>query len=157
MRTECLEPAATVGRPARGFTYPVPLAPDRSAPVLSSTVLGAPVNGEPESRIQQCIAFMCQHLDQPLQVAALAARASTSPSHFFVLFKRVTGSPPIDYFIRLRMQRARQLLETGPLQVKEVAAAVGYEDPFYFSRVFKSLYRLAPSHYRARRRAGRAG
>ncbi len=100
-------------------------------------------------RIGQCIAFMLQHLNQPLQVATLAARANTSPSHFFVLFKRFAGSSPIDYFIRLRMRRACQLLQAGSLHVKEVAAALGYDDPFYFSRVFKSTVHVAPSEYRA--------
>jgi transcriptional regulator GlxA family with amidase domain len=94
---------------------------------------------------------MRQHLSEPLQVATLAAQAGTSPSHFFVVFKRFTGCSPIDYFIRLRMRRACQLLETGPLSVKDIAVSLGYEDPFYFSRVFKSVHRLAPSHYRAQR------
>jgi transcriptional regulator GlxA family with amidase domain len=150
MRTECVEPAAAASRVARGFTFHRPPGPVRSVPLPASAALDTPMDGGPESRIQQCITFMRQHLDQPLQVATLAARASTSPSHFFVLFKRVTGSPPIDYFIRLRMQRACQLLEAGLLPVKDVAAAVGYEDPFYFSRVFKSMHQVAPSHYRAR-------
>jgi len=110
---------------------------------------GAEAESEASKRIEQCIAFMREHLNQPLQVATLAARASASPSHFFVLFKRVTGSPPIDYFIRLRMQRACRLLEAGSLHVKEVAAALGYDDPFYFSRVFKSTVHVAPSEYRA--------
>ena len=92
---------------------------------------------------------MLEHLNQPLQVATLAERACVSPSHFFVLFKRSTGCPPIDYFIRLRMQRARELLEAGSLHVKEVAAELGYQDPFYFSRMFKSVSRIAPSRYRA--------
>ncbi len=102
-------------------------------------------------RIRRCIAFMLEHLDLPLQVATLAAKAHTSPSHFFVLFKRHTGSSPIDYFIGLRMQRACELLDEGSLHIKEVAAALGYDDPFYFSRLFKSVNRVAPSEYRARR------
>ncbi|MGA2029655.1 MAG: AraC family transcriptional regulator, partial [Verrucomicrobiota bacterium] len=53
-------------------------------------------------KIAQSINYMMQHLDQPLQVATLAATVNVSPSHFFVLFKRRTGCAPIDYFIRLR-------------------------------------------------------
>lgn len=92
---------------------------------------------------------MEQHLDQPLQVATLAALASLSPSHFFALFKQHTGCSPMDYFTRLRMQHARRLLGSGSTSVKEVAAALGYADPFYFSRVFKSVNNVAPSKFRA--------
>jgi AraC family transcriptional regulator, arabinose operon regulatory protein len=103
-------------------------------------------------RIEQSITYMAQHLDEPLQVATLAAQANVSPSHFFALFKRRIGSAPIDYFTRLRMQRACHLLEVTSLSVKEIAAELGYDDPFYFSRVFKSVNRVAPSDYRAAQR-----
>jgi transcriptional regulator GlxA family with amidase domain len=103
-------------------------------------------------KIEQSIDYMMEHLDKPLQVATLAARANVSASHFFVLFKRRTGCPPIDYFTRLRMQRACELLEEDSLHVKEVAAALGYDDPFYFSRVFKSVNRIAPSEYRLKQK-----
>lgn len=106
------------------------------------------LKSESARRIEQSIAFMMQHLNQPLQVAELAETAHTSPSHFFVLFKRLVGSSPIDYFIRLRMQRACRLLAGTALSVKEIAADLGYDDPFYFSRVFKSVHGLAPSDYR---------
>ena len=99
-------------------------------------------------RIEQSIAYMAQHLDKPLQVATLAQRASVSPSHYFALFRRQTGSAPIGYFIRLRMQRARDLLDVTAASVKEIAATLGYNDPFYFSRVFKSVNQIAPSEYR---------
>lgn len=102
--------------------------------------------------IGETISYMKEHLDQPLKAAALAAEARVSLSHFFALFKRQTGSTPIDYFIQLRMQRACELLNATSLSVKEVAAALSYEDPFYFSRVFKHVNQVAPSHYR--RKAG---
>jgi transcriptional regulator GlxA family with amidase domain len=111
-----------------------------------------PCGLEATARIEQCVAYMNQHLNRPLQVATLAARVSVSPSHFFALFKRRIGLAPMDYFTRLRMARARQLLETTSLSVKEVAAELGYEDPFYFSRVFKSVNQLAPSDYRVAKR-----
>jgi AraC-like DNA-binding protein len=102
----------------------------------------------PALRIEQSIAYMTQHLDQPLQVATLAAQANISPSHVVALFKRRIGSAPMDYFTRLRMQRACRLLERTSLSVKEVASELGYDDPFYFSRVFKSINTVAPSEYR---------
>jgi len=109
-----------------------------------------PGNGGSEGarRIEQSIAYMREHLDQPLQVAKLAALANVSPSHFFALFKRRTGCAPMDYFTHLRMQHACQLLDATSASVKEVAAVLGYEDPFYFSRVFKLVNHIPPSQYR---------
>jgi AraC-like DNA-binding protein len=77
-----------------------------------------------------------------------------SPSHYFALFKRRTGRAPMDYFTRLRMAEARRLLDTTTSSVKEVAAVLGYDDPFYFSRVFKSVNQVAPSNYRMQQRVG---
>ena len=99
-------------------------------------------------KIEQSISYMLQHLNQPLHVATLAAAVNVSPSHYSALFKRWTGCPPIDFFIHLRMQRACRLFDSTSLNVKEVAAALGYEDPFYFSRTFKAVNRVAPSEYR---------
>jgi transcriptional regulator GlxA family with amidase domain len=106
-----------------------------------------------DRKIELTITYMMEHLNQSLPVAKLAALANMSPSHYTALFKRRTGCAPIDFFIRLRMQHARELLMGTSLNVKEVAAALGYEDPFYFSRVFKSVNQLAPSDYRTRQRA----
>jgi len=113
---------------------------------------------ESTERIERIIVYMRQHSDQPLQVSALTTLANLSPSHFFALFKRATGHTPIDYFIHLRMHRACELLAGTGLSVKEVAATLGYDDPFYFSRVFKSINGVAPSDYRIRlARSGRTG
>jgi AraC-like DNA-binding protein len=103
---------------------------------------------EADRKIGQAIAYMMQHLNKQLQVAKLAALVNISPSHFFALFKRRTGCAPIDFFIRLRMQHACQLLDGTSLNVKEVAAVLGYDDPFYFSRTFKAVNHVAPSEYR---------
>jgi AraC-like DNA-binding protein len=105
-------------------------------------------------KIDRSIAYMRDHLNEPLQVAKLAALANVSASHYFALFKRRTGCAPIDFFIRLRMRQACRLLGGTSLSVKEVAAALGYEDPFYFSRMFKSVVAVAPSEYRAMYQGG---
>ena len=112
----------------------------------------SPSGNGPDSakRIEPILVYMRQHSDKPLQVSALTALASLSPSQFFALFRRATGRTPIDYFIHLRMRRACELLAGTDLSVKEVAAMLGYDDPFYFSRVFKSVNGVAPRDYRVR-------
>jgi len=107
-------------------------------------------------KIEQSIAYMLRHLDESVQVATLAAQANISASHFFALFKRRIGCAPIDYFIRLRMQQACRLLDETVMSVKEVAATLGYDDPFYFSRIFKSVNHVAPSEYRLLKNGAKA-
>lgn len=103
-------------------------------------------------RVELSINYMQQHLAKPLHVATLAGLINISPSYYAVLFKRQTGYSPIDYFIRLRMKHACSLLESTSLHVKEIAASLGYDDPFYFSRVFRTVVRNSPSEYRRSRR-----
>jgi len=105
--------------------------------------------GDPErAKIQQSIAFMIEHLTERMQVRRLAASINVSPSYFFALFKRQTGYAPIDFLIHLRMRRACSLLQRTDLSVKEIADALGYDDAFYFSRLFKSVTSMAPTDFR---------
>jgi AraC family transcriptional regulator, arabinose operon regulatory protein len=106
------------------------------------------VEPDPKQKINQSIAYMKQHLEKPLQVSTLAALANLSPSYYTALFKQHTGYAPIDYFIRLRMHSACQSLDTTNLPVKKIAAALGYDDPFYFSRLFKTVNETSPTQYR---------
>jgi AraC-like DNA-binding protein len=99
-------------------------------------------------RVLESITYMKQHLDHNATTASFAALANLSESHYRSLFKSQIGYAPMDYFIRLRMHKACQLLDTTGLSVKEIAAKVGYEDPLYFSRVFKSVVENSPSQYR---------
>jgi len=99
-------------------------------------------------RIAQTIAYMKQHLHQPLQLDTLASVAGFGKSQYTALFKQQTGYAPIDYFIRLKMHRACQLLDTTPSSVKAIASSVGYGDPFYFSRVFRQVNGTSPQAYR---------
>jgi AraC-like DNA-binding protein len=108
-------------------------------------------------KIEESIGYMMRHLDRPLRVSTLATEVNISPSHFFYLFKRHVGSTPIDYFIRLRLRQACLLLEETEMSVKAIAYTLGYDDPFYFSRIFKSVHRIAPSKYRSQKRRAREG
>lgn len=119
------------------------------------TLLGADDQSDIAKKIEQSIAYMAQHLNEPLPVAALAAKASLSSSHYFALFKRQTGCAPMRYFTRLRLQYACHLLDTTSSPVKAIADALGYKDQFYFSRVFKSVNHMAPSEYRLRQQGSK--
>ena len=131
----------------RGARYaPAPLVGLDDGSRAGATVLEAA--NDAVAKVERSIAYMAEHINQPLQVATLAALANVSPSHFFALFKQRTGCPPMDYFTRLRMRHACRLLDSTPASVKEVAAALGYDDPFYFSRVFKAVNNVPPSQYR---------
>lgn len=98
--------------------------------------------------ISSSIELMRSHLNQPLEVSTLAAAARISPSHFFAIFKRLTGLAPIKFFIGLKMRRACDLLDETSLNICEVAAQLGYDDQFYFSRLFKCTTRIPPTMYR---------
>lgn len=101
-------------------------------------------------RIEASLRYMMQNLNQPMKVPVLSAMVGLSESSFFALFKSATGLTPLDFFIRARMRRAGQLLVETTLQIKEVAAQLGYDDQFYFSRLFKSVHGIPPREFRAR-------
>ena len=99
-------------------------------------------------RIEPSLNYMLHHLNESLRVSTLSEIAGVSASHFFWLFKLSTGYAPIDFFIRLRMHHACELLQDRSLTIKEIAGTLGYNDPFYFSRIFKSVTGVAPRDYR---------
>ena len=58
----------------------------------------------------------------------------------------------MDYFIHIKIQRACFLLDTTTLSVREIGSQVGYEDPYYFSRIFRKVMGVPPRAYRQSRR-----
>lgn len=109
---------------------------------------------DPDSSIEQTLNLMRQQLHNTLTVEQMAKQARLSSSHFSRLFHKKTGYAPIDYFIRLKMQRAAELLVGTTLLVKEIGWQLGYEDAYYFSRSFKKVMGLSPKQYRQRREVG---
>ena len=93
-------------------------------------------------------AVMQEHIHTKLDLDTLAAEAQLSKYHFAKKFKALTGESPIQYFINMKMQRACYLLDSNPRPIKHIAAELGYEDAYYFSRLFKKTIGLAPEKYR---------
>ncbi|MEO8563393.1 MAG: AraC family transcriptional regulator [bacterium] len=103
---------------------------------------------ESEERVQRSIGYMRDNLDQPLRLAALAAVAEMSPTHFSGVFRKFTGSPPCHFFTQLKVRRACELLDSTQHRVSSVAREVGFADQFHFSRVFKQIVGRSPMKYR---------
>ncbi|ACT93099.1 AraC family transcriptional regulator [Dyadobacter fermentans] len=98
--------------------------------------------------ITETITHMRLNLDQKLSVEDMARQHQLSCSHFSMLFRKGTGMAPVDYFIHLKMQKACQLIYANEGKIKEIAMSLGYDDPFYFSRVFKKNMGQSPEQYK---------
>lgn len=99
-------------------------------------------------QLDQSISFMKTNVHKRLCVEEIAENFKYSPSHYSVLFKQKTGLSPIEYFIRLKIQHAVELLIGSDLIVKEIAGKVGYDDPYYFTRIFKKVTGKTPREYK---------
>ena len=91
-----------------------------------------------------------RNLAARVEPAALAAEVGFSVSHFSARFSAVTGYSVTEYLKRLRMARARELLVTTDRTIASIAAEVGYDDQFYFSRQFRAVSGVSPRAFRSR-------
>jgi AraC-like DNA-binding protein len=94
-------------------------------------------------------AVMRAHLHGSLNLDELAAQFKLSRFHFAKTYRALTGHAPIQDFIQLKMAHACRLLDEGSQGIRQVAEQLGYEDVYYFSRLFRKVVGMAPSHYRA--------
>jgi len=98
--------------------------------------------------LTKSIEFMRANVARSLTLQELSRHAGLSPTRYSVLFREQTGSSPVDHHIRLRMQAACHYLDTTALSVKELASRLGYDDPYYFSRIFQKILGSSPLAYR---------
>ncbi len=103
--------------------------------------------------VNETIMYMRSKLSQQLTVEALAQKNNLSTSHFTFLFRKATGTSPMDYFIHLKLQKACLMLHSTSSKIKEIAKSFGYDDQFYFSRLFKKYMNISPLQYRSRHRS----
>jgi len=98
--------------------------------------------------IEPALSYLRQNTDKQVPLAQMAEQSGLSIPHFSRLFKQQTGYSPKDYFIHLKVQRAISLLLLSKMTIREVAIMVGYDDPYYFSRLFKKVVGVSPNALR---------
>jgi AraC family transcriptional regulator len=104
--------------------------------------------GLPGFRLRRVRNLMITHLDDEFSLIRLAREADMSEFHFSRAFKRTAGLTPSQYFIRLRLEKARRLLRETNRSVIEIGLDVGYTSPSHFARIFRREVGISPSEYR---------
>ncbi len=105
-----------------------------------------------DPRVARTQSIIRSQMHRRITLPTLAAETGLSVSRLSHLFKGHTGHSPARYLKQLRMERARELLETTFLTVKEVCARVGLNDVSHFVRDFEKTYGVSPSRYRKNER-----
>lgn len=117
---------------------------------------GAPKALRASQLVRSAALTLAGNLSQPMRIRDLAHYHSLSASHFALLFRKHQGETPLRFLQKARLERARALLETGELNVKEIAAACGYVDAAHFCHAFKTHAGITPKQFRKAARAASA-
>ncbi len=112
---------------------------------------------ETADMIEQSISYFHLHQSEQISIPDVAAQMGCSQTYFRRLFKIRTGRTPVEYLQEIRIRHSQSLLEHTDMAIAKIARYVGYEDPFYFSRLFSKANGASPAKYRKRQsQLGRA-
>lgn len=95
--------------------------------------------------------YFNEHYNEPINIADYAQSRGMSVSWFLRNFKQVTMKSPMQYILSIRINNAVSLLETTDYNVTEISTIVGYDNPLYFSRIFRKQKGVSPTEFRRMR------
>jgi AraC family transcriptional regulator len=104
--------------------------------------------GLTSSQMRLITEYMDSHLNEKITISALAALVNLTRFHFMRAFKQTAGVPPLQYMIRLRVDRAKELLAERQTSVTEIAGRTGFGSPILMSRAFRRVLGTTPSALR---------
>ncbi len=96
----------------------------------------------------QVLLYIQKNYSESINLETLAETFSYSAAHLSVMFKHCTSYSPIDYLIRIRLDKAASLLAETDASIRDIATSVGYQDVYYFSRLFKKKKGVSPIEFR---------
>ena len=100
--------------------------------------------------IDLAVSYFNEYYNTDICIEEYAASRHMSTSWFIRNFRKYTGFTPMQYILEIRISNAESLLEATEYNITEISRIVGYENPLYFSRLFKKSKGLSPSEYRKR-------
>jgi AraC-like DNA-binding protein len=99
-------------------------------------------------KILDAISYIQLNLHEELSVTSLAERANQHTDYFSRLFQHYTGERPLKYIHEKRIERAQYLMVTTQMTYAEIAVQTGFENIFYFSKIFKKMTGMSPGNYK---------
>ena len=117
---------------------------------LNSPAATQKKNSRPE--IREIIEWLNENPHGNITLKDMAERAGLSASYFRFLFRNETGFSPGSYFLRLKINKAAQMLRETVLPIKKIAMLCGYDDVAHFYRAFRPYYGVSPASYRREKR-----
>jgi transcriptional regulator GlxA family with amidase domain len=103
-----------------------------------------------DAEIARCQTWIARHYNEPAPVAAMVRLSGLPERSFKRRFQQATGMSPLEYVQTLRLEEAKQMLESSDDPVEAIANEVGYEDAGFFGRLFRRQVSLTPAQYRRR-------
>ena len=97
--------------------------------------------------IKNVKAYLEEHYDENISLQDAANEAGMTPQYFSTIFKQSTGQNFIEWLSEFRIKKAKEYLDEPGAVIKEVCFKVGYNDPNYFSRIFKKISGVTPKEY----------
>ena len=99
--------------------------------------------------VEQMVNYFEDHYSEKISLDQIAENMYLSPFYISKIFKSETGDTPIRHLINIRLEKAKELLEQGyDGSIQEIAALVGYDDAYHFSKLFKKRFGVPPSQVR---------
>lgn len=100
--------------------------------------------------VEQIVNYFEEHYNEKISLERIAQNMYLSTFYISKIFKSETGDAPIRHLINIRLEKAKEILEQTPnLSIKEIAAKVGYEDVYHFSKQFKKHFGISPSQIKS--------